>query len=334
MITDVRDPAELDERSLMSRRLPGRHVVHTYTLRDRARRRAGAGPLLTRHADRDAGDLRLGRVAERFGMEVGIIEPGMPAYCFCLVRSGRLVLSTPDTDGPVEAGPGQGVVQRGQAGTRAVTADGTVRTNLWIPSARFESALQACLGDRLRAPLVFGAAPDWASADGGGLRRLALHAVEELPRPGGLAANAPALAAFVDLFVHTALRSLPHNYTERLDRHRDGAAPACVRRAEDYFRDHAGEAVRMEDAAAAAGCTVRSLQRAFRAFRDTTPHAALERVRLELVRAELARDGAGAASVARRYGFTNAGRFAAAYARHFGEGPPGARRRSAARPRP
>ena len=52
---------------------------------------------------------------------------------------------------------------------------------------------------------------------------------------------------------------------------------ACVRRAEAYFRDRADQAVRMEDAAMAAGCSVRALQQAFHKFRGTTPHAALTR---------------------------------------------------------
>jgi AraC-like DNA-binding protein len=333
-VVDVRDPAEMDERSLMSRRLPGRHGVHTYTLRDPAlRRSSGAGRLLlARHTDLGAGDLLFGHVAERFGIEVGILEPGLPNYCFSLIRSGRCAMSTPDTRGTTEAGPGGGLIHLGRAGTRALTADGTARTNVWIAAGRLEAALEACLGERLRAPLVFEPGLDWASGAGAALCRLVLHLTQELPRPDGLAANSPALAAFADLFVHTALRGLPHSHAERLARQRDGAAPTCVRRAEAYFRDHADQAVRLEDAAAAAGCSARALQRAFRRFRDTSPHAALHHVRLELARAELARGEAAAAAVARRYGFTNAGRFAAAYASRFGELPSETRRRSAARP--
>ncbi len=332
-VLDVYDPAEMDERSRMSRRLPGRHSAHTYTLRDPTLRRARPGPLLTRHAGRQAagGDLLLGYAYNRFGTEIGIVEPGLPAYCFGLIRAGCLAMSTPDTRGTVEAGPGQGVIQGGQAGTRALTADGTARTNVWIAAARVEAALQACLGEPLRAPLVFAPGLDWTRGAGAGLHRLLLHLAEELPQPGGgLAANAPALAAFTDLFVHTALQGLAHSYTERLARQRDGATPACVRRAESYFRDHADQAIRLEDAAAAVGCSVRALQYAFRRFRDTTPHAALVQARLELARAALARGEASTTSIARCYGFANAGRFAAAYARRFGETPSETRRRSAA----
>ncbi len=326
-VIEVYDPAEMDERSRMSQRLPGRHSVHAYTLRDPALRRASPGRCSpgTRR-----GGACCSAMAERFGTEIGIVEPGLPAYCFQLIRSGRMAMTTPDTPGTTEAGPGHGVIQSGRAGLRQLTADGTTRTNVWIAVARVEAALQACLGERLRAPLVFAPGLDWESGAGAGLHRLVLHLTEELAQPGGgLAASAPALAAFTDLVTHTALRGLAHSYTERLARQRDGATPACVRRAEAYFRDHADQAILMEDAAAAAGCSVRALQRAFQEFRDTTPHAALTRARLELARAALARGEASAAAIARRYGFSNAGRFAAAYAGRFGELPSETLRRPA-----
>ncbi len=328
-VVDVRDPAEMDEQSRMSQRLPGRHSVHAYTLRDPALRRASPGRLLAWHADRQVGDLLLGHVAERFATEVGIVEPGMPAYCFNLIRSGRMAMSTPDTRGTVEAGPGQGVIQGGRAGTRALTLDGTARTNLWIAAARFEAALQACLGELLRAPLVFAPGLDWETGAGAGLRRLVLHLSAELPQPGGLAANALALAAFTDVFTHTALHGLTHSYTERLARQRDGAIPACVRRAESYFRDHADQAILMEDVAAAAGCSVRALQLGFRRFRDTTPGAAVRQARLEAARQALIRgEIEGTVSdVAHRYGFTNPGRFTSLYKATFGVSPAEALRR-------
>ena len=81
--------------------------------------------------------------------------------------------------------------------------------------------------------------------------------------------------------------------------------------------------IRMEDVAAAAGCSVRTLGAVFRQFRDTTPLDALHAIRLEHVHAELkhAATGGSVAEVARRYGFTNPGRFRTAYRRRFGETP-------------
>ena len=107
--------------------------------------------------------------------------------------------------------------------------------------------------------------------------------------------------------------------------------PAGPRRAEEFMRANATVPIRMEDVAAAAGCSIRTLDAVFRRFRDTTPLAALHAIRLEQARAELSH-GANSMSVveiARSYGFTNAGRFAAEYRRRFGESPvETARRRS------
>jgi transcriptional regulator GlxA family with amidase domain len=95
------------------------------------------------------------------------------------------------------------------------------------------------------------------------------------------------------------------------------------------MRAHPGGAIGLEEVADAAGCSLRSLHDVFRRFRGTTPLAALHAVRLDQVRAELAgSDVATTMEVARRFGFTNRGRFTSAYAERFGEAPPGARRRS------
>ena len=88
---------------------------------------------------------------------------------------------------------------------------------------------------------------------------------------------------------------------------------------------HANAAVpiRIEQVADAAGCSVRTLGAAFRRFRDTTPLAALHAIRLDEVRAELSHGAmiGPTAEVAQRYGFTNLGRFSAAYRLRFGETP-------------
>ena len=161
----------------------------------------------------------------------------------------------------------------------------------------------------------------WAAGAAAGLRRLLGHAEAEFADPGGLASNPIALVAFVDLFIHTALRALPHNYSERLARP-DHPAPVHLRRAEAYLAAHADAPLRLEDVATDAGCSIRALQRAFRHFRGTTPHAAIHAARLDRARAELARGGAPVAVIARRFGFSKPGRFIAAYTRRFGSPPP------------
>ena len=104
------------------------------------------------------------------------------------------------------------------------------------------------------------------------------------------------------------------------------AAPSAVRRAVEYIDEHAGEPIAVEDIAAAAGVGVRALRAAFARHRDLGPAAYLRRVRLErahrdLLAADPAR-GDTVASIARRWGFPSAGRFAADYRRVYAR-PPG-----------
>ena len=96
------------------------------------------------------------------------------------------------------------------------------------------------------------------------------------------------------------------------------------------MRSRAGQPLALHEVAEAAGCSVRALQTGFRRFRDTTPTAAMRRTRLEAAREALIRgepQGSMVGEVARRYGFTNAGRFTRLYAATFGASPAEALRR-------
>jgi transcriptional regulator GlxA family with amidase domain len=98
---------------------------------------------------------------------------------------------------------------------------------------------------------------------------------------------------------------------------------AEVRRVEKLFRQRTGTSVTLAEAAAAAGCSVRSLQLAFRRHRGTTPMAAWRRIRLEAARAALVRaDGAASiGGIAAEHGFSNPGRFAKLLREAFGQSP-------------
>ena len=294
--------------------------AHRYRLRDPAAAPRGPAPL-SRHILRNVGDLQVSAVDERLGTAVGIVEPGIEAFCFCDLRSGAMALTPPGAAEPVVGGPGCGLIHGGEGGLTALTDDRTARTNLWVTRARMEAALsdglEASVGERLR----FRVTVDWAAPGPAAVRRLLLHAEAEFARADGLATNPVALAAFTDLFVQTALRELPHNYRERLLRPQPIAAPRQVRRAEAFMRQQATASIGLADIAAAAGCSVRSLQGAFRRFRGTTPKQALQQMRLELVETELQRGEDTVTAVARRYGFSNVSRFSALYTQRYGRRP-------------
>jgi len=103
------------------------------------------------------------------------------------------------------------------------------------------------------------------------------------------------------------------------------APPAAVRRAAAFIEAHADQPVTLADIAAAAGVTGPALQSAFRRHYDNTPVGYLRQARLERAYRELqdADPAAGVtvAAVARRWGWTSPGQFAAAYQRRFGEAP-------------
>jgi transcriptional regulator GlxA family with amidase domain len=100
---------------------------------------------------------------------------------------------------------------------------------------------------------------------------------------------------------------------------------AIVRRAAAFIEAGADRSLTLADIAAAAGVTGRALQSAFRRHYDNTPVGYLRQARLERAYTELqdADPAAGAtvAAVARRWGWTSPGQFAAAYQRRFGEPP-------------
>lgn len=139
----------------------------------------------------------------------------------------------------------------------------------------------------------------------------------------GVAAAADCTLATREIFrtlVATAVETFP---VEVAPTGGAAAPPAAVRRAIEYLHAHAGADLDLVDIARAAGVGPRALQRAFRRWSDTTPLGYLRTVRLQRAHEELVAppDGATVASVAMRWGFHHAGRFAADYQRAFGVSP-------------
>ena len=106
---------------------------------------------------------------------------------------------------------------------------------------------------------------------------------------------------------------------------RDGGEPATVRRAMAFIDAHADEDITVTEVADAARMGPRGLQAAFRRHRGETPLAYLRQVRMQRAHHDLlAADpaaGVTVAAVAARWGFSNAGRFSAAYREAYGCSP-------------
>ncbi|WP_143286809.1 AraC family transcriptional regulator [Burkholderia ubonensis] len=106
-------------------------------------------------------------------------------------------------------------------------------------------------------------------------------------------------------------------------------APACVKRAIAFIDEHAGQPLTLSDIAAAAHCSVRTMQRAFHQWRDIGTMRYLKEVRLQHARAALQApdETASITEIATRWGFGHLGQFAADYRQAFGERPSDTRAR-------
>ncbi|MFI2710840.1 AraC family transcriptional regulator [Micromonospora sp. NPDC018662] len=133
-------------------------------------------------------------------------------------------------------------------------------------------------------------------------------------------------ASLADLTATTALTVFPNTtmtvgYVPQPRR----VAPSIVRRAQAYLDEHAAEPVTVAQVAAACGVGPRGLQAAFQRHVGYSPLTYLRQVRLARAHRDLlTADPAGGetvAGIARRWGWTSPGRFAAAYRDSYGRPP-------------
>jgi AraC-like DNA-binding protein len=226
-----------------------------------------------------------------------------------------------------------GLIYRGVPGTTLAATHDHERLAIWIPAACLRQRLAGLLGGPVREDIVFHPIVNLNSAPGQSVLRLVRLLTEELGNAHSFAGSDLACRSFTDLLLYSMLQALPNNYSERLARPAGFAVPGTVRRAEEYIRSHAAQPIALHDVAAAAGCSVRSLQLGFKQFRDTTPAAAILQTRLEAVRQGLGKDEfvGNVTDLAYQYGFTNPGRFTKLYRTAFGVSPMDALRRNTLR---
>ena len=155
--------------------------------------------------------------------------------------------------------------------------------------------------------------PEWESVLG-----LLSYAWQELRREGS-ALHAPQVAREVENTIASMVVAAA--LSEPSPR---SAAPAHLRRAEEFLRAHVRAPVSLAEVGRAAGVSPRTLSRAFRRRHGVGVMGFLKQRRLEAARVALqmaAPESTSVTEVALRYGFGNPGRFAAEYRKAFGEYP-------------
>jgi AraC family transcriptional regulator, ethanolamine operon transcriptional activator len=114
--------------------------------------------------------------------------------------------------------------------------------------------------------------------------------------------------------------------TQRHQRYR-----GLVDRFEQVARANIETLARVTDICRMADVNQRTLSRAFRAVRGTTPHHYLQALRLSEVKRVLSSEDGSVTQAAMRFGFRELGRFAMQYRTAFGESPSETKRRSSVR---
>jgi AraC-like DNA-binding protein len=204
-----------------------------------------------------------------------------------------------------------------------------VQQSLRLDPARMEQLCARLLGYPLESSLRFDLRPFSAELEQVWRRTLAYL----YPGDGrALLLTAAAQASLDEFLLTLLLHQHRHNYSEELTEPVPTPVPGIVRRAERYMQDHSETPLVISEVAAELGVSVRTLQAAFREWRNTTPQLLLREIRLQRVREGLLAGGeTSVTDTALRFGFSHLGRFSAYYEAKFGERPSVTLRRSSRR---
>lgn len=302
----VLDTHDLDESRELTTRLLGAHRSQPLRPRVPFRSRVYAAPL-GRHA------VTFVRSESWISVRSDAPDPmwslWLPVSGETLHRVGRHVFQVSGQQG-MAAPPGQGLsmVTTGPAETLILRLDPTAiarELGSWRPAADRGGSAISCFALR----------EEWSLR----LRNLVDRWCRGLGDEGqvGDAAGAHFDAALVS----TLADALASSWGEGARSPDVGLQ--TVHRAEEMIWDRSEAPLSVGSLADAVGVSARSLLRTFQRVRGYGPMDAMRQARLLSVRAELVegRPGTRVSEVAMRWGFLHLGRFAGAYARHFGELP-------------
>jgi len=284
--------------------------------------RIGAGALDARHHHLPGERLSLNYID--YGAKT-LIAPGLLRHFYLLQMplSGAAAIRNGGQDYVSDAR--RAAVLNPHLPTTMIWDQGCRQVLVQIGRTALEAHLAQLLGRRPAGPLTFEGALDLTTPQGAALRGLVLHLVAEADSGRPVLGRGSLLGRQIESALMTGLlEAHRHSHSRAMEGHGGGdLAPRTVRRAEAFMLAHLDQPLAIEDVAAAAGVGVRSLQMAFRRFRDGTPMGFLRRARLERAHADLqaARPGTTVTDVATRWGFAHFGRFAQAYRARYGQSP-------------
>jgi AraC-like DNA-binding protein len=262
-----------------------------------------------------AGEVRLETAELETGYEVNVPLSGR-----LLTRSGPAeVYATPDT----------AALYRPDGRTRLQGwADGGELFGLKIARSALEARLAELAGTPVRGVVQLGPSLDLRAGTGRRWWALARALAALTADPDGPLTQPMVVRPLVDSVLVALLYAADHPYHAALAAPCPRAGRAAVNRAVDLLEAEPELPWTVVDLARRVGLSTRALQYGFAAQAGRSPMAYLRQVRLQRADADLRAAagpplaaGPGVASIASRWGFTNFGRFAAAYRARYGCSP-------------
>ncbi len=260
----------------------------------------------------------------RYGAEVNI-EPGELTH-FYLIQiplQGAAAIRHGGRD--IIAGPGIGSVLNPTLHTRMTWSGDCEKLLVQIDRRALQAFADMLTAQALPSPVVFRADVPMATEGMRHWLRILLSCCRAAESSAALQPTvAPTQVLREESLVLAFLATQESNLSPLLNTARpSGACPRQVKRARDYMHANLGMPISMSDVAAAAGCTLRTLQISFRKTYGRPPLHYLIGVRVALAHYLLQSSGpeATVAEIAERTGFDHLGRFAATYRERFGRNP-------------
>jgi transcriptional regulator GlxA family with amidase domain len=191
-------------------------------------------------------------------------------------------------------------------------------------------ALSAMLGTPLSQPLEFRPSVCLDSGYGRSLMAHVRAGIEDFEQSDSLLHHPLALQAFEQFLVLGLLLHHEHNYSAALARPTRAIASRDVKRAIDFIEGNIATPIGVADIVAASAVSGRALFKHFRRFTGLSPMQYVREARLRCVHDALSssQPDEHIGTIAARWGFSHAGRFASDYRRRFGETPLETKRRA------
>lgn len=201
---------------------------------------------------------------------------------------------------------------------------GTRKLLIRIDRSLLEQTCAQHLGHSLRKPLDFQVELPLGSSQGHNLASLMAFLSDQVSLKDSMYRSPLMLANLEHMVATSLLLSQQSNYYDELSSPVPGISPGFVKRVADYIETYADQPLTVDDLAAYAGVSTRSLFAGFKKYRNTTPMALLRYVRMKRAHADLLAPKTADATVtevALNWGFAHLGRFTAEYKKAFGESP-------------